>query len=84
MQTTAQRPDAAPFLTQFAFGFYSVMLTSTVPGLITTVLCKPRSRCVYCPMGTMTQRICRAKAGKEAAGDAKEKAEAQASAFCVL
>lgn len=46
---------------QFAFGFYSVMLTSTVLGLITMVLFKPRSWCVYCPMGTMTQLICKAK-----------------------
>lgn len=47
---------------QFAFGFYSVMLTSTVLGLVTMVLYKPRSWCAYCPMGTMTQLICKAKA----------------------
>lgn len=47
---------------QFAFGFYSVMLTSTILGLITMALYKPRSWCVYCPMGTMTQLICKAKA----------------------
>ena len=46
---------------QFAFGFYSVMLTSTVLGFITMILFKPRSWCVYCPMGTMTQLICKAK-----------------------
>ena len=51
---------------QFAFGFYSVMLTSTVLGLITMILFKPRSWCVYCPMGTMTQLICKAKNRKEA------------------
>ena len=44
---------------QFAFGFYSVMLTSTLLGLVTMVLFKPRSWCVYCPMGTMTQMICK-------------------------
>ena len=49
---------------QFAFGFYSVMLTSTVLGLVTMVLCKPRSWCVYCPMGTMTQLISKARHGK--------------------
>ena len=49
---------------QFAFGFYGVMLTSTVLGLATMALFKPRSWCVYCPMGTMTQLICKAKAGK--------------------
>ncbi len=46
---------------QFAFGFHSVMLTSTVLGLITMLLFKPRSWCVYCPMGTMTQLICRVR-----------------------
>lgn len=51
----------APWVKQFAFGFYSVMLTSTVIGLITMVLFKPRAWCVFCPMGTMTQGICRLK-----------------------
>ena len=51
----------APWVAQFAFGFYSVMLTSTLLGLITMILFKPRSWCVYCPMGTMTQMICKIK-----------------------
>lgn len=51
----------SPWVAQFAFGFYSVMLTSTVLGLVTMILFKPRSWCVYCPMGTMTQLICKAK-----------------------
>lgn len=51
---------------QFAFGFYSVMLTSTVLGLLTMVLFKPRTWCVYCPMGTMTQLISFAKNGNKA------------------
>ena len=46
---------------QFAFGFYSVMLTSTILGFATMILFKPRSWCVYCPMGTMTQLICKVK-----------------------
>ena len=50
-----------PWVAQFAFGFYSVMLTSTVLGMITMILYKPRSWCVYCPMGTMTQLVCKAK-----------------------
>ena len=54
-----------PGVAQFAFGFYSVMLTSTVLGLITMVLYKPRSWCVYCPMGTMTQLICKVKDKKD-------------------
>lgn len=47
----------SPWIAQFAFGFYSVMLTSTILGVVTMILYKPRSWCVYCPMGTMTQGI---------------------------
>lgn len=54
-----------PWKAQFAFGFYGVMLTSTVLGLVTMLLFKPRSWCVYCPMGTMTQGICKIKHRKE-------------------
>lgn len=54
----------APWVAQFAFGFYSLMLTSSLIGFIVMVLWMPRSWCVFCPMGTMTQLICRAKAGK--------------------
>lgn len=57
----AYTANVSPWVAQFAFGFYSVMLTSTVLGLITMLLYKPRSWCVYCPMGTMTQMICKAK-----------------------
>ncbi|NLL73390.1 MAG: 4Fe-4S binding protein [Clostridiales bacterium] len=49
------------WISQFAFGFYSVMLTSTILGIITNILFKPRSWCIYCPMGTMTQLICEIK-----------------------
>ena len=54
----------APWTAQFAYGFYSLMLTSTALGMATMFLFKPRSWCVYCPMGTMTQLICEAKAGR--------------------
>lgn len=50
---------AQPWVAQFAFGFYSIMLTSSILGIITLLLFKPRSWCVYCPMGTITQLICR-------------------------
>lgn len=56
---------ATPWVAQFAFGFYSVMLTSTILGIITMLLFKPRSWCVYCPMGTMTQGICQLKVIKD-------------------
>lgn len=48
----------AGWVAQFAYGFYSIMLTSTLIGLISMLLIKPRAWCVYCPMGTMTQLIC--------------------------
>lgn len=56
--------NGSPFpdwVAQFAFGFYGLMLTSAVIGLAVMALYKPRSWCVFCPMGTMTQSICRLK-----------------------
>lgn len=55
----------SPWAAQFAFGFYGVMLTSTLLGLVTMMVFKPRSWCVYCPMGTMTQGICKIKHRKD-------------------
>ena len=57
-----------PWFAQFAFGFFGVMMTSTVLGLITMIFFRPRSWCVYCPMGTMTQGICQLKHRKETEG----------------
>lgn len=57
----AYTANVTPWIAQFSFGFYSVMLTSTILGLITMLLFKPRTWCVYCPMGTMTQGICKIK-----------------------
>ena len=53
------------WIAKFAFGFYSLMLTSTIIGLAVMALFKPRSWCVFCPMGTMTQMICKLKAGQK-------------------
>ena len=50
---------AADWVAQFSFGFYSLMLTSTLIGLVVKALYKPRSWCAFCPMGTMTQTICK-------------------------
>ena len=50
------------WVAQFSFGFYSLMLTSTIIGLVVMVLFKPRTWCTFCPMGTMTQTICKIKA----------------------
>ena len=62
----------SPWVAQFAFGFYGVMLTSTVLGLATMILFKPRTWCVYCPMGTMTQGICMVKNGYELKESSKD------------
>lgn len=53
-----------PWIAQFSFGFYSLMLTSFLLGLIMMVFFKPRTWCTFCPMGTMTQTICKLKAKK--------------------
>ena len=55
----------ADWIAQFSFGFYSLMLTSTVIGLVVNTLFKPRTWCSFCPMGTMTQMICKIKAGEK-------------------
>jgi hypothetical protein len=51
-----------PWVAQYAYGFYGVMFTSLVLGIATMSLFRPRSWCVYCPMGSMTQIICKIKA----------------------
>ena len=51
----------ADWVAQFSFGFYSLMLTSLLLGLIVMVLYKPRTWCTFCPMGTMTQGVCKLK-----------------------
>ena len=62
--TFAYANTALPaWVSQFAFGFYSIMLTSAILGIALMVLYKPRAWCVCCPMGTMTQLVCKAHAG---------------------
>ncbi len=56
--TAGQVPDWAA---QFSFGLYGIMLFSLLLGLLAMVMHKPRSWCVFCPMGTMTQGICKLK-----------------------
>ncbi|MCR4774046.1 MAG: 4Fe-4S binding protein [Prevotella sp.] len=46
---------------QFAFGLYGIMMTSLILGIILTLLFRPRTWCVFCPMGNMTQLISKAK-----------------------
>lgn len=59
----ANAAESVPgWIVQFGYGFYSLMLTSTVIGLAVNVMFRPRSWCCFCPMGTMTQIICRLKA----------------------
>lgn len=55
----AYNGSVAPWVAQFAFGFYSVMLTSEIIGFAFMLLTKPRGWCVICPMGSMTQLICK-------------------------
>ena len=50
-----------PWVAQFAFGLYGIMLTSLIVGVVLTVAYRPRTWCVFCPMGNMTQMICKLK-----------------------
>ena len=56
---------AADWVAKFSFSFYSLMLTSTIIGLVVNTLFKPRTWCSFCPMGTMTQFICKIKANEK-------------------
>ena len=53
--------NAPAWMVQFSYGFYSLMLTSAVIGLIVMALYRPRTWCSFCPMGSMTQLICKSK-----------------------
>ncbi len=52
------------WVVQFAFGFYGLMLTSAIIGIVAMLLFKPRTWCAFCPMGTMTQMICKVRASE--------------------
>ena len=56
--TAGMVPD---WVAQFSFGFYGLMLTSLILGLIVMALYRPRTWCAFCPMGTMTQGICQVR-----------------------
>lgn len=49
------------WMAQFSFGLYGLMLVSLIIGLIVMILFRPRTWCSFCPMGTMTQEICKMK-----------------------
>ncbi len=48
-----------PWAAQFSFGLYGLMLTSLLLGLVLMVLYRPRTWCAVCPMGAMTQSVCK-------------------------
>ena len=54
--------EIEPWKAQFAFGLYGIMLTSLIVGVLLTIFYRPRTWCVFCPMGNMTQLICKLKA----------------------
>lgn len=51
---------------QFSFGLYGLMLVSMILGLVAMLFYKPRTWCGFCPMGTMTQGICKLKSLSDA------------------
>ena len=51
-----------PWVSAFAYKLYGFMLTSELIALGLMLWYRPRSWCVCCPMGTLTQLICKKKA----------------------
>jgi len=43
-----------PWLTQLSYSFYSMMLTTTILGLILAFVYKPRTWCTICPISTVS------------------------------
>jgi polyferredoxin len=46
--------EVLPWITHLSYRFYSMMMTTTVLGLLLAVLYKPRSWCTICPIATVS------------------------------
>ena len=57
----AYHGEVAPWIVAFALKLYGFMMTSEIIALAAMLYYKPRSWCVFCPMGTLTQIICKAR-----------------------
>lgn len=57
---------AGDWQTVFAVRLYRFMLTSEIIAIVSMLWFRPRSWCVYCPMGTLTQLACQRKSRGEA------------------
>jgi hypothetical protein len=49
--------NIAPWLTHLSYRFYSMMMTTTVLGLILAMVYKPRTWCTICPIATVSEVI---------------------------
>lgn len=49
--------EFAPWLTHLSYRFYSMMMTTTVLGLILALIYKPRTWCTICPISTVSDVI---------------------------
>ncbi len=49
----------SPWVVQFSFKLYSLMLTSEIIAIVAMLWFRPRAWCTFCPMGTLTQGICK-------------------------
>lgn len=53
--------NIAPWVTHFSYGFYSMMFTTTVLGLVLSIIYKPRTWCVICPISTVSDIYLKSK-----------------------
>lgn len=49
--------NIAPWLTHLSYRFYSMMMTTTILGLILALIYKPRTWCSICPISTISSKI---------------------------
>lgn len=49
--------NISPWLTHLSYRFYSMMMTTTILGLLLAFVYKPRTWCTICPIGTVSDVI---------------------------
>jgi ferredoxin len=58
LEWTSTAP-VSPWVVQFSFKLYSLMLTSEIIAIPAMIWFRPRAWCTFCTIGTLTQEICK-------------------------
>ncbi|MBH1939392.1 4Fe-4S binding protein [Mobilitalea sibirica] len=53
--------NLAPWVTHLAYRFYSMMMTTSILGLLLALIYKPRTWCTICPVGTLSDEYLKSR-----------------------